>query len=164
MQTGSSGTLIGWKSGQTTFVPLWDRMEGAWLRTLSGVSLLLLNHTLRLTPFLSLSPPPPLYLSLPLPLPSLYLSLFFSFCLLSLKSYCCTSHFCQHLHVHYVPLPFTCQLFPPPFSHYASASIMFPGSNFHTFTLCFSTPLSTESTSNTLFSSFYNSFLDKQEK
>jgi hypothetical protein len=32
MQTGSSGTLIGWKSGQTTFVPLWDRMEGAWLR------------------------------------------------------------------------------------------------------------------------------------
>jgi hypothetical protein len=34
MQTGSSGTLIGWKSCQTTFVPLWDRMEGAWLRTL----------------------------------------------------------------------------------------------------------------------------------
>ncbi len=34
MQSGSSGTLIGWKSGQTTFVPLWDRMEGAWLRTL----------------------------------------------------------------------------------------------------------------------------------
>jgi hypothetical protein len=33
MQTGSSGTLIGWKSGQTTFVPLWDRMEGPWLRT-----------------------------------------------------------------------------------------------------------------------------------
>jgi hypothetical protein len=33
MQTGSSGTLIGWKSGQTTFVPLWDRMEVAWLRT-----------------------------------------------------------------------------------------------------------------------------------
>ncbi len=33
MQTGSSGTLIGWKSGQTTFVPLWDWMEGAWLRT-----------------------------------------------------------------------------------------------------------------------------------
>jgi hypothetical protein len=33
MQTGSSGTLIGWKSGQTTFVPLWDRIEGAWLRT-----------------------------------------------------------------------------------------------------------------------------------
>ncbi len=33
MQTGSSGTLIGWISGQTTFVPLWDRMEGAWLRT-----------------------------------------------------------------------------------------------------------------------------------
>jgi hypothetical protein len=36
MQTGSSGTLIGWKSGQTTFVPLWDRMEGAWLRTLGS--------------------------------------------------------------------------------------------------------------------------------
>ncbi len=33
MQTGSSGTLIGWISGQTTFVPLWDRMEGALLRT-----------------------------------------------------------------------------------------------------------------------------------
>jgi hypothetical protein len=27
-------TLIGWKSGQTTFIPLWDRMEGAWLWTL----------------------------------------------------------------------------------------------------------------------------------
>ncbi len=27
MQTGSSGTLIGWISGQTTFVPLWDRGE-----------------------------------------------------------------------------------------------------------------------------------------
>ncbi len=36
MQTGSSGTLIGWKSGQTTFVPLWDWMEGAWLWTLSS--------------------------------------------------------------------------------------------------------------------------------
>ncbi len=33
MKTGSSGTLIGWESGQTTFVPLWDWMEGAWLRT-----------------------------------------------------------------------------------------------------------------------------------
>ncbi len=33
MQTGSSGTLIGWKSGQTTYFPLWDRMEGAWLWT-----------------------------------------------------------------------------------------------------------------------------------
>jgi hypothetical protein len=39
MQTGSSGTLIGWKSGQTTFVPLWDRMEGAWLWTLGVVHL-----------------------------------------------------------------------------------------------------------------------------
>ncbi len=36
MQTGSYGTLIGRKSGQTTFVPLWDRMEGAWLRTLAS--------------------------------------------------------------------------------------------------------------------------------
>jgi hypothetical protein len=33
MQTGSSETLIGWKSGQTTFVPLWDQMEGSWLWT-----------------------------------------------------------------------------------------------------------------------------------
>ncbi len=34
MQTGSSETIIGWKSGQTTYVPLWDRMEGACLWTL----------------------------------------------------------------------------------------------------------------------------------
>ncbi len=34
MQTDSSGTLIGWKSCQTPSVPLWDRMEGAWLWTL----------------------------------------------------------------------------------------------------------------------------------
>ncbi len=27
MQTDSSETLIGWKSGQTTYIPLWDRME-----------------------------------------------------------------------------------------------------------------------------------------
>jgi hypothetical protein len=40
MQTGSSGTLVGWKSGQPTFVPLWDRMEGAWLRTLASGLLL----------------------------------------------------------------------------------------------------------------------------
>ncbi len=33
MQTGSSEILIGWKSGKTTYVSLWDRMEGAWLRT-----------------------------------------------------------------------------------------------------------------------------------
>ncbi len=26
--TGSSETLIGWKSGQTTYVPLWDQKEG----------------------------------------------------------------------------------------------------------------------------------------
>jgi hypothetical protein len=34
MQTGSPETPIGWKSGKTTFVPLWDRVEGAWLLTL----------------------------------------------------------------------------------------------------------------------------------
>jgi hypothetical protein len=39
MQTGSSGTLIGWKSGQTTFVPLWGRMEGAWLWTLDQIEM-----------------------------------------------------------------------------------------------------------------------------
>jgi hypothetical protein len=33
MQTGSSGTFICWKSGQTTFFSLWDRMEGEWLWT-----------------------------------------------------------------------------------------------------------------------------------
>jgi hypothetical protein len=38
MRTGPSETLIGWKSGQTTFVPLWDRMEGAWLWTLGKQS------------------------------------------------------------------------------------------------------------------------------
>ncbi len=31
MQTGSSETHIGWKSGKTTYFPLWDRMEGSWL-------------------------------------------------------------------------------------------------------------------------------------
>jgi hypothetical protein len=36
MQTGSSGTPIGWKSDQTTFVPLWNRMEGEWLWTQLG--------------------------------------------------------------------------------------------------------------------------------
>jgi hypothetical protein len=39
MQTGSSGTLIFWKSGQTTYVPLWDRMEGAWPWTLRWIAL-----------------------------------------------------------------------------------------------------------------------------
>jgi hypothetical protein len=33
MQTGSSETLIGWKSGRTSYVPLCDRMKGAWLWT-----------------------------------------------------------------------------------------------------------------------------------
>ncbi len=31
MQTGSSETLIGWKSGKITYVHLGDRMEGTWL-------------------------------------------------------------------------------------------------------------------------------------
>jgi hypothetical protein len=35
----SSGTLIGWKFGQTAFLPLWDRMEGAWLWTERGYGL-----------------------------------------------------------------------------------------------------------------------------
>ncbi len=30
----SSETLISWKSGKNTYIPLWDRMEGAWLWTL----------------------------------------------------------------------------------------------------------------------------------
>ena len=34
MQTGSSETLIGWKSEKTTFVPICYRMVGAWLWTL----------------------------------------------------------------------------------------------------------------------------------
>jgi hypothetical protein len=36
MQTGSSETLIGWKSGNTTYVPLWDRWRerGYGLRAL----------------------------------------------------------------------------------------------------------------------------------
>jgi hypothetical protein len=39
MQGGkNSETLIGWKSGQTTFVPKCDRMEGAWLWILHGTS------------------------------------------------------------------------------------------------------------------------------
>ncbi len=29
MQTGSSETLFGWKSGKTSYAPLWDRIEGA---------------------------------------------------------------------------------------------------------------------------------------
>jgi hypothetical protein len=33
IQTGSSETLIGLKSGKTTFVPPQDWMEGAWLWT-----------------------------------------------------------------------------------------------------------------------------------
>ncbi len=46
MQTGSSGTLIGWKSGQTTFVPLWGWMEGAWLRTPLSAHLFFSLHDL----------------------------------------------------------------------------------------------------------------------
>ncbi len=37
MKTSSSETLIGWKSGKTTYVPLWDRMEGGWLLTLETI-------------------------------------------------------------------------------------------------------------------------------
>ncbi len=37
MQTGSSEALICWKSRKTTYVPIWDRMEGAWLWTLYNV-------------------------------------------------------------------------------------------------------------------------------
>ncbi len=29
--------LIGWKSGKTTYVPLWERMEGAWLWTRTDI-------------------------------------------------------------------------------------------------------------------------------
>jgi hypothetical protein len=32
----SSGTLIDWKSGKTTYVPLWDRIEVTWLWTLNS--------------------------------------------------------------------------------------------------------------------------------
>ncbi len=34
MQTGSSETLIGWKCGKTTYVPLWDRFfwDSQWLK------------------------------------------------------------------------------------------------------------------------------------
>ncbi len=32
----SSETLTGFKSKKTTYVPLWDRMEGAWLWTLGS--------------------------------------------------------------------------------------------------------------------------------
>jgi hypothetical protein len=38
MQNGSSETLIGWswRSGKTNYVPLWDRMEGAWLMAMDS--------------------------------------------------------------------------------------------------------------------------------
>ena len=36
MQTGSSETFIGLKSGKTTYVPLQYRMEGAWLCFVNG--------------------------------------------------------------------------------------------------------------------------------
>jgi hypothetical protein len=44
MQTGTSETLIGWKSGQTTFVPLWDQMEGSWY----GLSSVLYSETVEM--------------------------------------------------------------------------------------------------------------------
>jgi hypothetical protein len=40
---GSSGTLIGWKSGQTTYFPLRDRMKGSWA-TIRGYGLRIRNH------------------------------------------------------------------------------------------------------------------------
>jgi hypothetical protein len=44
-QTGSSGTLIGWKSGQTTYFPLWDWMERAWLWTLVSARVMCMPRT-----------------------------------------------------------------------------------------------------------------------
>ncbi len=35
-ETGSSETLIGWKSRKTADIPLRDRMEGVWLWTPAG--------------------------------------------------------------------------------------------------------------------------------
>ncbi len=39
---------MGWKSGKTTYVPLWDKMEGAWLWTLlfifPSVGVVVLTH------------------------------------------------------------------------------------------------------------------------
>jgi hypothetical protein len=43
--TGSSETLIGWKSGQTTYVPLWDQKEGAWRWTQFSVCVKLKKGT-----------------------------------------------------------------------------------------------------------------------
>ncbi len=34
--------LIGWKSGKSTYVPLWDRMEGAWLYRLGRIKEIML--------------------------------------------------------------------------------------------------------------------------
>jgi hypothetical protein len=50
------GTLIGWKSGQTTYFPLWDRMEGSWLWTLGAHSIQNFHFLLisMAVPFLSL--------------------------------------------------------------------------------------------------------------
>jgi hypothetical protein len=44
MQTGSSDTFIGWKSGKTTYISLWDRMEGGVAMD-SGLSC---SHTFRI--------------------------------------------------------------------------------------------------------------------
>jgi hypothetical protein len=61
MQTGYSGTLIGWKSGQTTFVPLWDRMEGAWLWALEIQSVMLVFSSVADPGCLSRIPDPDFY-------------------------------------------------------------------------------------------------------
>ncbi len=43
MQSGSSETVIGWKSGQTIYVHQWDQMEGAWLLTLGRGDRVVIN-------------------------------------------------------------------------------------------------------------------------
>ncbi len=39
MQTGSSETLTGWKSGKTTYVPLLDRMESVAMDSVRNTTL-----------------------------------------------------------------------------------------------------------------------------
>jgi hypothetical protein len=58
MQTGSSETLIGLKSGKTTYVPLWDRMEGAWLWTLKNSTCYELLWSNFVSMFIGDTPPP----------------------------------------------------------------------------------------------------------
>jgi hypothetical protein len=60
MQTGSSKTLIGWKSGKTTYVPPWDRMGGASFAVcsavLSALLFILLSLSSQLLTLLSIFP------------------------------------------------------------------------------------------------------------